>query len=164
MRRRFQHHAAAGSFEAINVTPLIDVVMCLVIFFLIVGKLAADASAVRLPESGFGRADRTDRAVVVAVAPALPGVPGAVDLGSGTRARIWIDGVAISGPNELAGAIRDRGARVLAALGRPEDALADLPVQVRADRSLPFAAVEPVLKACADLGITGVRLAAERNP
>ena len=43
MRFRTFHHAPASG--KINVTPLIDVVMVLIVFYLIVGKLAADRKA-----------------------------------------------------------------------------------------------------------------------
>jgi biopolymer transport protein ExbD len=157
-----------GGFEAPNVVPLIDVVMCLIIFFLIVGKLAADVAAVRLPESGIGRTEASGRAVVIAIAPVAGGAGGAggagtVNLG-GTAARVWVDGVPVLGLEELKAAVRERGAALLTELGRPGDALGELPVQIRADRELAFATVEPVLRACADLGLTAVRLAAERKP
>jgi biopolymer transport protein ExbD len=171
MRSRSQLGHRHSSFEAINVTPLIDVVMCLVIFFLIVGKMAADASAVRLPESGVGRAEVATQAVVIAIAPAVAGAnQGGIDLG-GVRARVWVDGSQATGLNELRAMLRERGARVLGATGQAGNegdgsgaSLADLPVHIRADRELAFAAVEPILRICAELGITGVRLAAERQP
>ena len=47
--RQFHPHQPAGKF---NVTPLIDVVMVLIIFYLIVGKLAAERQGhVKLPAS-----------------------------------------------------------------------------------------------------------------
>src|SRR5262245_29295771 len=50
-RRRRIHHP----FGEINVTPLIDVVMCLIIFYLLVGKLATDRKVqIKLPESTVG--------------------------------------------------------------------------------------------------------------
>ena len=50
--RSLQHHAPTGK---INVTPLIDVVMVLIVFYLIVGQLAADRRArVDLPASVIG--------------------------------------------------------------------------------------------------------------
>ena len=55
MRRRSTVNPGQPVFEAVNVTPLIDVVMVMIIFFLIVGKLATDADArLRLPQSGIG--------------------------------------------------------------------------------------------------------------
>src|ERR1035437_43838 len=43
--------------EAVNVTPLIDVVMCLIIFFLVVGKLVKDETSggVEVPRARHGQ-------------------------------------------------------------------------------------------------------------
>ena len=58
------------SFGEVNVTPLIDVVMCLIIFYLMVGKLATDRKTpVTLPESAVGTQAEPD-VLVVNVAPA----------------------------------------------------------------------------------------------
>ena len=52
---RLRHRVHSGSFGKINVTPMIDVVMCLIVFYLIVGRLAADQrSGMRLPRHGRG--------------------------------------------------------------------------------------------------------------
>jgi biopolymer transport protein ExbD len=157
---------APASFEAINVTPLIDVVMCLIVFFLIVGKLAADATAVRLPASASGRAESAAKAVVVSIAPALgagAAPPGVFQLGE-VRARVWVDGQSVAGPEELETLIAQRARAVLSELGKDPASIAEAPLQIRGDRALPFAAVEPVLRSCAKLGIVGVRLATERAP
>ncbi|MGQ0628692.1 MAG: ExbD/TolR family protein [Phycisphaerales bacterium] len=157
MRKRItrQHEPP---FEAVNVTPLIDVVMCLIVFFLIVGKLVNDTGNVRLPFSGFGRGEAAASAVTVSVArPEQPGRP----------VRLFVDGRAVVGEGELRAVIAQRvgvretatDAGSAAGLG----AVAVRPVHVRCDRELPFSAVEPVLRACAALGIPGVRVATERN-
>ncbi|MBL8757362.1 MAG: biopolymer transporter ExbD [Phycisphaerae bacterium] len=161
MRRRLLHQPG-HAFEGVNVTPMIDVVMCLIVFFLIVGKLASDASSIRLPESASGRASSTRGGIVIGVARGdTPGVAPAQRWG-GVLARVFVDGSSVSGESELVQAIRDRaaalGARVEPAPGQPQ-----IPLSVRADRDLPWAALEPVMRAAAAAGFPGVRLATERQ-
>lgn len=162
MRRR--RHAQSGhAFEPINVTPLIDVVMCLIVFFLIVGKLAADAGAVRLPASGVGRTTSADTPIVISIAPLLAGVEGSIPWGSG-RARVFVDGVPLGSEAELDTIL---AARAEAGPGKQPGASAGAAtptVQIRADRSLPYGLVQPALSAAGRAGITGVRLATERAP
>jgi len=151
-------------FEGINVTPLIDVVMCLIIFFLIVGKLASDASAVRLPGSAVGRVPGEDggrRPLVISMALAsAPGATPPVSWG-GVMARVFVDGQSVSGPGELEGLLRERLGGSPAAT-EPGAMPAQRPVHLRADRDLPWDAVQPVLQACSKAGVLGVRLATER--
>ncbi len=126
----------------INVTPLIDVVMVLIVFYLIVGRLATERlTPVRLPESRAGDAQREEDATIISVAQ----VPGNA---AGTR--IVVNGTLV-GPDELRTALRAR-------------APADAPVRLRADRDLPFSTIAPVLDACRDAGITTLRLVADRAP
>src|ERR1051326_8566662 len=85
-------------FGKINVTPMIDVVMCLIVFYLIVGKLAADQrSAMRLPASATGAEDKAQDLLIVNVMPGAPGQP----------PRIVIDAADIP-QDQLAAAIKDR--------------------------------------------------------
>lgn len=149
MRRRPVQREHA--FEAINVTPLIDVVMCLIVFFLLVGKLANDRSAaLPLPKSSQGETDKPPDVLIVTV----QGAPGPAVGGEA-----WPAGVPTV-------SIEDRPSPGPAALERFLRArLAERPlsvVQVRAERSLDYGAVQPVLAACARAGAKTVRLALER--
>lgn len=117
----------------VNVTPLIDVMMCLIVFFLIVGRLASmRRPEVALPESRSGeRAPREDAIVLT------------IDADGRTR----LDG------DELdPGALPDRLARSIAA--RPEAA-----IEIRADRGLEYGAISEVIEACRASGASAVRLA-----
>ncbi|MFN0011002.1 MAG: ExbD/TolR family protein [Phycisphaerales bacterium] len=156
MRRRVLKQPG-HSFEAINVTPLIDVVMCLIVFFLIVGKLAADAGAVRLPESGVGRNEAAESSIVISIAPARGGPDDGSIAWGGARARVFLDSVPMTSAAQLDTLLTARAAAAGAGGRAPA-------VQVRADRDLPYAAVEPALAAAGRAGITGVRLATERAP
>lgn len=135
MRRRTLN--APHGMGKINVTPLIDVVMCLIIFYLIVGKLAAQR--VTLPKSAAGLTDAGPKPLIVEVV--------AVE-GGGTRLSVADKPVDLGA---LEGIIRDAGA---ASAGRA--------VEIRAPRDLPYERLAPVLGACRAAGLTTVRLAAER--
>ncbi len=154
MRRRAIRQPA-HAFEAINVTPLIDVVMCLIVFFLIVGKLAADAGSVRLPGTGVGSGAGADASIVVSIAPTRGPDDGSIAWG-GARARVYVDGVPLIDEAELEALLSARAA------GQPASAAPTL--QVRADRDLPYGLVQPALSAAGRAGLTAVRLATERLP
>lgn len=116
----------------INVTPMIDVVMCLIVFFLIVGKLAADRLApVELPEGGAGQERLGADPIIVNVVPIEGGV------------EVIVDGLAIA-PDRLAGALEP---------GRP--------VELRASRRLAYGQVRPILDACRAAGVRQIALATE---
>jgi biopolymer transport protein ExbD len=142
MRVRPLHpHQPAGK---INVTPLIDVVMVLIIFYLIVGKLAAQRQGhVELPASGIGtQADAHDPVIVTVLASEAPGA----------HHIILVDGHEV--PDDgLESVLRSRVS------ANPSSSV----VQVRADRRLPYSDVAPVIKACRDVGLTTLRLVTERT-
>jgi biopolymer transport protein ExbD len=150
MRRRSTVNPGQPVFEAVNVTPLIDVVMVMIIFFLIVGKLATDADArLRLPQSGIGTTtQQPGRTITVTPAPDSGLSAGSVGAFAGIEVRV--EQQIVRTIAELDGALK---------AGR-----ADAPVTLRAHRDLPFDAVAPVLAACSRAGIVGVRLATERAP
>lgn len=141
MRRRVLH--SLHPVGKINVTPLIDVVMCLIIFYLIVGKMAADRQArIQLPDADLGTPEGSDKAIVINIMPLDPGE---------TRPRILV------GDLPVAEADLDR---VLAA---QLAATPGLNVQLRADRSLDYGAIAPVIESCRRTGLASVRLATERG-
>ncbi len=138
---------------------MIDVVMCLIIFFLLVGKLATDRSAaLRLPVSSQGEAEKASDIFVVSVTRTPP-------TGSGG------DASPPAGPGGWAAAVpfviaEDRPLPDPGALERlVRTRLAERPlcvVQVRAERDLSYGSVQPVLSALARGGAKTVRLALER--
>lgn len=151
-RRLLASASSAQSFEAVNVTPLIDVVMCLIIFFLIVGKLATDRGIpVRLPQTGVGQEENAAAVMIVTVARAADGLPGAGWAALGVV--VQIDGQNVVDAKALENAVRAKMAVQPA-----------LSIQVRADRELSFGSVEPVLRAAGLGGARSVRLATERTP
>lgn len=127
--------------EGINVTPIVDVVMCLIVFFLMVGRLSqARLAELQLPASARGDAAHTADPLVINVVPAPGG------------ARIVVEG-------------RDVDAGLLEVLVRERLVAApSTPIQLRADRALAYGAVEPVVRACRAAGAPSLRLVAERAP
>ena len=145
MKIRTFHHEPAGK---INVTPLIDVVMVLIIFFLLVGRIAADRSAfVRLPASNQGDATATP-GVTVAVLP-----PDATS--GGVEPVVLVDATQF--------ALADVAAALRARLPELAAGTQSTPILLRADRTLPYAAVEPVIRACREAGAVSLRLIASRT-
>src|ERR1044071_2248106 len=141
MRLRTFH--PAHPFGKINVTPMIDVVMCLIVFYLIVGKLAADQrSAMRLPASATGSEEKAQDLLIVNV---MPG-----PAGSGLP-RIVIDAAEIP-VDRLGAAIKER-------IGAKPGAV----VELRGSRELAYGSVAMVIRACKEAGVGSVRLAAGRG-
>ena len=148
-RTSAQHH----SFHGINATPLIDVVMCLIVFFLLVGKLAVDqGGGVLLPRSGAGKTDPAENMLTVNIAP--------IDAASApaTGVEAWTPGATASVLGQLVPSPAAMETLVKAKLAQDPKAV----VQIRAHRDLPFAAVEPVIRSCGRGGATTIRLVTEK--
>jgi biopolymer transport protein ExbD len=126
--------AAHAEDQRINVTPLIDVVMVMIVFFLIVGKLAADErSAIDLPDAS-AAARKTDADTLI--------------INVDHEGTVILRGQSVPA---------DRLDESLLTERTLQPALA---VRIRADRTLTYAAIQPVIQACRAAGITSVRLAA----
>jgi biopolymer transport protein ExbD len=126
------------NFSKINVTPMIDVIMVLIVFYLIVGKLAADQrSNIRLPESRTGLTEKAQERLVINVLP------------SG----VVIDGASVP-PEALEATIRER-------LGQTPDK-GEAIVELRGARELAYGSIAAVIRACKGAGVGSVRLATER--
>lgn len=144
MRRRLPPKPVAAK---INVTPMIDVVMVMIIFYLIVGRLASDQRAdLPLPESRAGAQEELEDALIVEIRRSN-GAEGE----SGVVPRLSLAGVELS-----AGALEE-------ALRGELQARPDRAIRIRADRALPYGAVEPAIEAARRAGAAVVRLAAERT-
>jgi biopolymer transport protein ExbD len=145
MRRRdpFTRHARSHGMIEVNATPLIDVVMCLIVFYLIVGRMAADQlTPLLLPKSALGSTETEPRVLIINVVP-VDGAAGEIAWRE-SNARVIVEGVAIADAPALAVTIASRASQ--------DESTA---VQIRADRRLPFGAVDPVLRACAASGPGG---------
>lgn len=147
---RIRAKANTGTVGKLNVTPLIDVIMVLIIFYLIVGKLASDRLAlVDLPASRIGEGDNGGReAVVISIMPQESG---------GSGGGVMVDGQEVK-VEELADLLRAMGVGNV-----PEGQIKRArEVRLRADKGLPYGQVEPVLTACREAGVTAIKLVADR--
>jgi biopolymer transport protein ExbD len=117
-----------------NMTPMIDVVFLLIIFFLVSSHLA-----------------RQETQVALELPTASTGEP----LEESTLQRITLN-VMPDGTVMLAGqpiAPQDLSAKLKFEHNRSGD---DLEVRIRGDRDVPFSVIEPLLVACAEAGVWNV--------
>ena len=122
-------------------TPIIDVVLLLIVFFLVSSHLARQETQLQLdlPVADSGREIDDDR---------------------GTRVTI---NIASSGQVLLAGgavASSELERRLLVERKRSGP---ELEVRIRSDRSVPYRIVEPILRACARAGIWNVTFAVTKR-
>ncbi len=122
----------------VNVVPMIDIVMCLIVFYLMVGQLALNrAAGVQIPETAEGLTAR-------------PTAGDPIVLGVRADGALLLDG-------EPTDADRLRG-ELTGRIARQPDAR----IEVRADRETPFGLIRPALNAARDAGIAEVELVTER--
>jgi biopolymer transport protein ExbD len=124
----------------INMTPMIDVVFQLIIFFLVTNHLVKQEAQMSLPlpvaESGQLPVEENIPRLTVNV------------LANGT--------LMLSGRTLSDGELQDRLSEKLRDVGSA------LQVRIRSDRSVPYRFVEPILLACARAGIWDVSFAVYR--
>jgi biopolymer transport protein ExbD len=132
----------------VNVTPLIDVIMCLIIFFLVCGRLAAQESndKVVIPRAALGQemSEQRDRFVINVV----PNKASHAD--PNAEPAILIRGEQI-GINELTVYLR-----------REKKDAPDLKVILRADQSISYQWIAPILSACSQADIKSVNFSTKR--
>ncbi|MEM7681583.1 MAG: biopolymer transporter ExbD [Planctomycetota bacterium] len=144
---------------SLNITPLIDVVFLIIIFFMLVSNLVGEeALPMVLPDlQDPATAELVDdNRVVVNLAPEAESerVPSADD--AHLRAPGYADVLSV-GPRRFAPRnVED----VQAYLQATVDARPDAPVLLRADGALYYEAVSPVLDAMARAGVSDVKLVA----
>lgn len=137
MRRSVLDNAPSGT--RVNVTPMIDVVMCLIVFYLMVGQLALNrASGVQIPTTADG-------------IPATDVIGDPVIIGVRADGAVLLNGEPIT-LDRLPGELGGR-------LTRSPDAR----FEIRADRDAPFGVVRPVLNAARSAGIAEVDMVTERG-
>ena len=127
----------------VNVTPLIDVIMCLIIFFLLCGQFAKEEAIdkVRIPRADLGleMADQQGR-LLINVVPNGAAAPDVVIRSEIIR------------PDSLA-----------AYLSREKSDNPDVKVIIRADQDVPYSYISPVLVACAQANIQSVNFATRKQ-
>jgi biopolymer transport protein ExbD len=128
--------------EQVNVTPLIDVVMCLIVFFLLVGHIAKQVSAqnVKIPIASNGNElqDRNGE-LVINVIPQHGETP---DYQPPPQIVIWGQQVST---DELLNELVDYKSN------HP-----DITLIIRADQSIEYKYIAPILISCAKAGIDSV--------
>ncbi|KAA0212378.1 MAG: biopolymer transporter ExbD [Leptolyngbya sp. PLA3] len=135
--RRAASQARAHPVGHVNVTPMIDVVMVLIIFYLIVGRLVMERRGqVDLPETRVGEKlpEESDPLVITITSDGF----------------LRLDGELVLA-NDLPDLIAARAGE-----GRR--------VRIRGDRGVAFRSIRPVVDACRKAGITSIELAAEQAP
>lgn len=130
-------HASSRTHLAsdINVTPLVDVCLVLLIIFMVVTPLMVTGLPVQLPRASTGDALAREPLQVTLLAD------GTLSIGESI--------------------VRMDEAR--STLGRARADI-DRPVVVQADKTLPYGTVVAVLDACRDAGFTTVGLATQKSP
>jgi biopolymer transport protein ExbD len=120
-----------------NITPLIDVVFLLIIFFLVASHFVRheNLEAVELPEATEtdDEAEQSPRRLIVTITEDLR--------------------------MQVAGKPADRQAVEQMILTGREEHRDRFEVRIRADRSVPYSEVEPIMLACARAGVTDVKFA-----
>jgi biopolymer transport protein ExbD len=121
-----------GGFRAeINVTPLVDVVLVLLVIFMVVTPLLKQEAPVELPITKHGQAASESRQLTLSIA-----ADGSLSLDGEALARDRL-------PERLESVFRER---------------ADRTVFLAADRSLSYATVVEVIDACRAAGVTAIGL------
>ncbi|MBN2292732.1 MAG: biopolymer transporter ExbD [Pirellulales bacterium] len=145
---RIPNNRSRGSV-GFNMTPMIDIVFLLIIFFLVSSHLARQETQLELdlPAAASGRRaeddDRTRRVIVNVLAQ-----PGSTGENNGNGGRIMVGG-RVLGENELQ--------KVIEFERRHADG--PLEVRIRSDRQVPYGRVEPIMVACAKAGVWNVTFA-----
>ncbi len=131
----------------LNLAPMVDVMMCLIIFFLLGSRLVSESQPIDLAEARaaekLARAEELTQ-VTINVTPARdgngPGYAAAVGRGMATLQSLPAEG--------LAGFLQQRASDA----GHPDR----IRCVIRADRDAAYAAVEEVLRACGIAGVSRV--------
>lgn len=128
---------ANGSMSQINVTPLVDVMLVLLVIFMVTAPILQQGVAVDLPEARAGSLAGREEQLVVSVTS---------------------DGSLYLNDEEVSAAELDARLQSVAAQ-RP-----DGQVFVRADKSVPYGAVVEVMAAIKDAGIRRVGMVTQIPP
>jgi len=127
-----------GGFRAeINVTPLVDVVLVLLVIFMVVTPLLKQEAPVELPVTKHSEAASETRQLTLSIA---------------ANGELSLDGEALA---------RDRLVERLRSVFADRS---DRTVFLAADKSLPYATVVEVIDACREAGVTAIGLVTQPLP
>ena len=127
----------------INIVPLVDVLLVLLVIFMITAPIIAHTLDVQLPQASLAAGTRTDRTLVITV-----------------------DRRGIVAVNEkVMGSIKDKNAlkRMETRLTQWKAANREAPAFLRADRRIPYGTVIQVMAHLRRMGIVNVGLMIERE-
>ena len=137
MRMRSVIHRGEGS-AGVNVTPMIDVVMCLIVFYLMVGQLALDRKSSIVVAETLTGVEHQDLADAVVIGVLMDG-------------GLTLNGVEID--------IDRLGGEITGMIARDGQG----PMRVRADEEAGFGAVRRVLRVLQEAGVGGVEFVTIRG-
>ncbi|HZP41761.1 MAG TPA: protein TolR [Candidatus Binatia bacterium] len=132
-----QGSAGGDSISQINVTPLVDVMLVLLIIFMVTAPILQQGVSVDLPKVAGGPLAGQEEQLVVSV---------------GKTGQVYLNDTAIT-PEELTAKLR------AIAAARP-----DRQLYVRADQGVPYGQVMRVMGAVRDAGLVRVGLVTEPPP
>ena len=133
----------AGPMAAINVTPMADIMIVLLIIFMVITPMLQKGVDVKLPTAGNSK-ERKDEPKSIVVA-----------LKNDAAHTLYLGGTKLENPaTELVPAIKQR--------------LEDLPdadriVYLKADKELPYSDVMKIMDLCREAGVEEVALIAEKK-
>jgi biopolymer transport protein ExbD len=125
----------------INVTPLVDVVLVLLIIFMVITPLMSRGKEVKLPKTEFHYSRKDKMQPVV---------------GIDANGVLWFEKIKIGEISDTTlGQLKDQITR---GWEKVKDAESQQRVYLKADDSLPYTKVYPVLKAINEMGVTSIDL------
>ena len=131
---------AASGEVTFNMTPMIDVVFLLIIFFLVSSHLAKQEAQMELPLPVADSGEEAD------------------DAARRLTLNVTADGILV-----LAGRRIDRGQLQQRLRQARDEHGDDVEVRIRGDRNVPYRAVSPIMLACARAGIWKVTFGVYRS-
>ena len=134
---RLERGGAPKPMSEINMTPLIDVMLVLLVIFMITAPLMTSSLPLELPKSD---------------APASSEPPGAMSIAVNAQGQFFLDDQPLSDA-QLAQRLAETGGR------NPEAEL-----QIRADKAVPYGRVADLLNAIQKAGLTRIGFVTEPNP
>lgn len=155
IRRR---HIPESRSEHPNVVPLIDVMLCIIVFYMLAARIGVETGAdktIQIPVTALGRelTEIGTNNIIVNVREAMgaPSVTAMVENGRGVQT-FSVDGKV---PGQLRDALR---ALIIGRDGKPntDDDRADLGVIVRGDGEMSYKSFMPVMVAITDAGVKNI--------
>lgn len=134
----------------VNVTPLIDIVMCLIVFFMLVAKIGVSTgadSSIAIPETILGaKIEDLGNTLTLNVKPGVGDDPFVTALVAGEVKELKL-------VESAAGGARSPLVDALTALRKDNE---EFKVIIRGEKDMPYKYLEPVLSACSQANVANV--------